>query len=141
MIKIRGKFIGDTERYALSKNIVYSLQFHSEGMAVFVDVKDYKSGYENTLVFGSMELFLNSWQFEGVQKKARRTRAFTDFDRSQYFSVGEVAEFFGVSTNTITNWVKTGRLAVHHRLKPRGDRRFAREDCLRLHEALAGGYE
>ena len=136
---MRVQFVGDKDKFHLRHNINYQIEFKSEYNTVFVDVSDANTmGYVATVVFPGMQEFLDSFVFENVVKP-NRVRKHTDFERTLYFTVGEVAELFGVSVNTVSNWVKTGKLEVHHRLPPRMDRRFARKDVMEFRNSYFNG--
>jgi helix-turn-helix protein len=134
---MRVKFVGE-EKYGVKPG-KYDIDFRSDGNMVFCTVYELSGMLNANLVFGTMTDFLGSFVFEGAPV-SRAVRKFTDFETTTYFSSGEVAEYFGVAVNTINNWVKKGKLRVHHRLdEGRGDRRFARVDCERLYEQFLEG--
>ena len=138
---MRGRFVGDEERYAeLKHNTVYEISFRSEGILVFVEVNKNNKDYVGTFVFNDFQIFIDSWDFEGIQKPNRSIRKFTDFETTKWFTASEAAQYFGVHKETINNWVKQGKLPISHRVLPRGDRRFAREECVKLYETMMGGF-
>ena len=137
----RGRFVGDTVRYdGLKRNTVYNVDFRNEGILVFVDVANTKHVPLGTYVFNDFQMFLDSWDFEGVKKTNRRVRKFTDFETTLFFSSGEVCELFGISMETLRRWVLSGKLRVSHRTAPGGPRRFRREDVVRLYEEHTSGF-
>lgn len=139
MIKIR--WCSDDESYGLKKNDFYLIEFRSDGQAVLMDVSNLKLSPLGTCVFPSVEKFLDAVEFQGVRENVRRVRKHTDFEKSMFFSVGEVAELFGCSQQTVNNWVKQGRLRLHHRVGTGGHKRFAREDVFGLYQALVKGFD
>lgn len=127
--------------YGLTEGQIYYIDFRSDGNTIFVDVSDLQFNDVGTIVFLGIEKFLDAWHFEGLKDKPRRVRKHIDFDTSLFFTSGETAELLGCTVGTINNWVADGRLRVHHRIPPRMDRRFAREDVMRLYESRVGGAE
>lgn len=138
---MRSRFVGDTERYeGLKRNTVYNVDFRNEGILIFVDVSDGKGVPLGTYVFNDFQMFIDSWDFEGVKKPNRRVRKFTDFETTLFFSSGEVCELFAISMNTLNIWVKKGKISYSHRTSEGGPRRFRREEVMRLYEEHRSGY-
>lgn len=136
---MRVSYIGEPDR-GLAKRKSYDVDFRNEGSQIFVEVAEIKGDYVGTFVYVDMRSFLDAWGF-GVAKRGNNlVRKHTDFEHTTYFTLGEAAEFFGVSKNTINNWVLQGRIPIHHRVGVQGHRRFARADCLKLYAALREGF-
>ena len=55
---------------------------------------------------------------------------------SRWMTIGQVAKEFGVSTVKVKQLANDGELPVHHRIQPRGDRRFDREVVLAYRRKL-----
>lgn len=51
-------------------------------------------------------------------------------DQDELVSVGEVARYLGVSTDTVRRWARTGRISCI--VLPSGHRRFRRADLLHI---------
>lgn len=138
---MRARFVGDTERYdQLKISEIYEIDFRNEGILIFVSVMKKNKTEIGTFVFNDFQIFIDSWDFEGVKKPNRTIRKFTDFETTKWFTAGEAAQYFGIHKETLNRWVKQGKLPISHRVPPRGDRRFAREECVKLYETMMGGY-
>lgn len=127
------EFVGDAEKYGLieyspAKPIRYDIDFRSEGTLVYVEAHNLDLTLEATLVHVSLDDFFASWRFVGDKKQPKAVRKTTDFESTLYFTVGEVAAYFGVTRKTVLAWEKSGRLIPARVIPPRGDRRYYRND-------------
>lgn len=132
------RFSGNTDRHPLDKRARYNIDFKNENNVIFVDVYLIPTNhFEGTFLFTGMQEFLDSFVFDNV-KHSKRVRRGTDFDRTLFFTTGEVGEYLGISTSQVRRLTQRGVLKPARRTEG-GRYRYARETVVKYLEDLVEG--